>query len=231
MARFRTVFLLISLLSAATGTILAQDGEDSVVAEPYAIEGIVDALSLLDTDGQEYGLHSFSDADGVILIFTGNTCPCAEGYETRINWLDKTYKAKGWPVLAVNSNKAERQHGDGFEDMKQQALEGSWTYPYLIDEDQELAKAYGALRTPHAFVLQRVGEDFKLIYEGAIDNRPYDAYRVTRHYVAEVIEAAIKGNRPPIRQVPPAGCAIEGISELPRECPIESKIARKVGQQ
>lgn len=210
---------------------LAQDGEDSVLVEPYAIEGIVDAFSLRATDGQKYGLHSFRDADGLILVFTGNTCPCAEGYETRINWLDRTYKAKGWPVLAVNSNKAERKHGDGFEDMKKQALEGNWTYPYLIDEDQELAKAYGALRTPHAFVLQRVGEDFKLIYEGAIDNRPYDAYRVTRHYVAEVIEAAIKGHRPPIRQIPPAGCAIEGISELPRECPIESKIARKVGQQ
>src|ERR1700691_5632997 len=113
-------------------------------------------------------LSDFKTAKGFIVVFTCNHCPFAKAYEDRIIALDTKYKAKGYPVIAINPNDPTAVAEDNFETMQQRAKAKNYAFPYLVDETQNIAKTYGATRTPHVFVLQKSGTDYIVKYEGAI---------------------------------------------------------------
>lgn len=128
-------------------------------------------FKLKNIDGKMLSMADYKAAKGFIVIFTCNHCPYSVAYEDRIIALDKKFKAMGYPVIAINPNDPKMYPDDSFEGMKKRAKEKGFTFPYLMDETQEIAKTYGASRTPHVFFLEKESKDNLIVrYIGSIDN-------------------------------------------------------------
>lgn len=165
---------------------------------------------LKNVDGQEISLYNYKPAEkGAIVIFTCNHCPYAIAYEDRIIALDKEFRAKGYPVIAINSNDPVLSPEDSFEKMIIRAKEKEYTFPYLFDSSQEIYKTYGAKRTPHIFLLQKRGNDFIVEYIGAIDDNYKDASAVTQKYLSEAVYALLDGKKPDPDFTKAIGCTIK----------------------
>lgn len=172
----------------------------------YKIGDTAIDFNLKNVDGKNISLQNFKDAKGYIVIFTCNHCPFSKMYEKRILELDKLYKSKGFPVLAINSNDAVKVPDDSFEEMVKLAKKQKYTFPYLHDETQEIAKAYGATRTPHVFVLDK---NFKVQYIGAIDNDAENEKKDKTNYVQNAVNNLLKGKQPEVTETKAIGCTIK----------------------
>jgi peroxiredoxin len=150
-------------------------------------------FKLKNIDGKMVQLSDYKDAKGFIVIFTCNHCPFSKAYEDRINALDKMYAAKGYPVIAINSNDAVSHPEDSYDKMIERAKEKNFTFPYLVDESQNVAKQYGAARTPHVYILAKEGKDLKVKYIGAIDDNSDDATAVKEKYVEKAVNNLLAG--------------------------------------
>ncbi len=162
-------------------------------------------------DDKEHSLEDLSSRDVVVVAFTCNTCPYAVDYEGRINELAKKYAAEDSKVavVAINVNKVT---GDLMPAMKERVEKQSLVYPYLYDETQQIAKAFGAARTPEFFVLDK---NRKVVYMGAFDDNTKEA-EVKKHYVEDAIAAALQGQPAPVAETPPVGCAVRYARERKR---------------
>jgi peroxiredoxin len=170
----------------------------------------VNNFSLMNVDGKMVTMNaSDSDIEGYILIFTCNHCPYSVLYEDRIIELDKKFKGQGYPVLAINPNDPKQYEDDSFEHMKVRADEKGFTFPYLVDETQSVASAFGATRTPHVFLVQKVGSDFVLQYMGAIDDSARDEEAIEELYVENAINALKNGQKIKENSTKAIGCSIK----------------------
>jgi len=176
---------------------------------PYGIGDTVNDFKLKNTDGKFVSLSDYKGEKGVIVIFDCNTCPFSKAYNERIMSLNKKYAAQGFPVVAINANDPQVSPGDSYEEMVKQAKEKNYDFPYLIDETQSVAKAFGATNTPHVFVLQRTGNTFKVAYIGAIDNNARDASAADKKYVEDAVEALINGKEVATTKTKAIGCGIK----------------------
>jgi peroxiredoxin len=160
-------------------------------------------IDLPGCDDKSYSLKDFDRRDVIVLVFTCNSCPYAVDYEERINRLASKYEAADARVgvVAINVNKIE---ADLLPSMKQRSQERDFKFPYLFDETQQIAKAYGAGRTPEFFVIDRKR---KIVYMGAMDDSTKEA-NVQKRYVEDAIEATLAGKPISITETPPVGCAI-----------------------
>jgi peroxiredoxin len=123
--------------------------------------------------------------------------------------LDRKYRQKGYPVIAINSNDTDLKPEDSLEGMKERAGEKGFTFPYLKDENQEVCKAYGATKTPHAFVLQKSGDGLRVAYIGAIDDNYMDSDDVKEPYLANAVDALLAGKKPDPGFTKAIGCSIK----------------------
>ncbi len=180
---------------------------------PLSGIGVGDYVSdfkLPSTEGKMVSMGDYTDAKGFIIIFTCNTCPYAKAYESRIVELDKSYAPKGFPVIAINPNDLEKQPGDSMEEMKKRATNKGFTFAYLRDDSQSVAKAFGATKTPHVYLLNKesVGK-YKVEYMGAIDDSANDPSDVSETYVEDAIKALLKGEKPKETEKRAIGCTIK----------------------
>lgn len=152
-------------------------------------------------DGKEHALADFADADAVIVAFTCNSCPYAVDVEDRLIALAAAAAEKKVAVVAINVNKVP---ADSLEKMAERAKEKSFNFPYLFDDTQQIARDYGASRTPEFFVLNK---DRKIVYMGALDDSP-DGKKVTKTYVNDALAAALAGKEPEVKETVPIGCGI-----------------------
>jgi peroxiredoxin len=172
----------------------------------------VDDFNLKNVDGSYYSLKNEKNAKGFIVIFTCNHCPFSQLYEQRIIALDNTYRPQGFPVVAINPNDAQKVPEDSYEAMVKRARDLRFPFPYLHDETQQTARQFGALRTPHVFILIKDKENknaFKVAYIGAIDDDPEDVKTNKIKYVEEAVNALLKGKQPKIQQTKAIGCTIK----------------------
>lgn len=172
----------------------------------YQIGEQADDFSLKNTDGKNVALKDYKDAKGYLVIFTCNHCPYAKMYEDRIIDLHKTFSAQGYPVVAINPNDPAIQPDDSFEKMQERAKEKSYTFAYLFDETQDVARKFGATKTPHVFILDK---DRKVRYIGAIDDNAQDAQQVSKTYVAEAIKELQKEMPITTTSTKAVGCSIK----------------------
>lgn len=172
----------------------------------YEIGDVVADFSLKNVDGKAVSMEGFSDAKGYIIVFTCNTCPVAKAYEARIKELDKAYKAKGYPVIAINPNDPEVQ-GEAFEAMQKRAKDQGYTYPYLMDPEHRVTKLFGATRTPHVFVVEKTSEGNVLQYIGAIDNSTEG--EPSNLFVQTAVDDLLAGNKPTTNFTKAVGCTIK----------------------
>lgn len=169
----------------------------------------VQNFSLKNVNGKMVSLTDYKDKEGVIVVFTCNHCPYAKAYESRIMDLDKKFASKGYPVLAINPNDPVKEPSDSYESMQSRAKEMSYSFPYLFDDTQDVAKAFGANRTPHVFLLQNVNGKFKVAYIGAIDDNLDDAAAAQNKYVENAIASLKKGEKPSPEFTKAIGCTIK----------------------
>ncbi|MEQ9402520.1 MAG: thioredoxin family protein [Cyclobacteriaceae bacterium] len=176
----------------------------------YGVGDYAKDFKLTNIDGKQVSLGDYADAKGFIVIFTCNTCPYAKAYESRIIDLDKNFAGKGFPVVAINPNDVTKQPGDSMDEMKKRASDKGYSFPYLRDDSQEVAKAFGATKTPHVYLLNKEAADkYKVEFIGAIDNSPNDPSDVSERYVEDAIDALLKGNKPSVTEKRAIGCTIK----------------------
>lgn len=174
----------------------------------YDVGDNVKDFKLKNIDGKMISLSAYAQK-GAIIIFDCNTCPYSKAYNQRIISLDKKFKAIGFPVIAINANDPGISPGDSFDEMVSLAKKKSYEFPYLFDETQEVAKAFGASNTPHVFVVKKASDNFTVAYIGAIDNNSRDEKSADKKYVEDAVNALVDGKPVSTPKTKAIGCGIK----------------------
>ena len=182
--------------------------EDSNI-KGYEIGDIATDFKLQNVDGAMVSLSNYPDAKGFVVIFTCNHCPYSKAYEDRIIAIDKEYKKKGYPVIAINPNNPEKYPDDSFAKMKVRSKEKGFTFPYLFDAKQNIYPQYGATKTPHVFLLNKENNKNVVKYIGAIDGNYQDANAVKNHFLKEALNQLISGQEIKNKTTVAIGCSIK----------------------
>lgn len=182
---------------------------NKTINEGYKIGDIAENFSLKNIDGKTVSLTDYKKSKGVIVVFTCNTCPFAVAYEDRIIDLDKKYAKKGFPVVAIMPNNTSIKPGDNLEAMQERAASKGFTFPYLIDESQDVFPKYGATKTPHVFLLENTKKGFEVKYIGAIDDNYQDPTAVKTKYVENAVDALLEGKQIEQTETKAIGCSIK----------------------
>ena len=154
-------------------------------------------------DGRDHSLADLADKQVVVVVFTCNSCPIAVDYENRIIAIAKQFAGPAGKaaLVAINVNRIPE---DSFEKMKERAEKKGFPFPYLFDESQQIARAYGANFTPEFFVLDR---DRKVVYMGGMDDNS-NPDKVMATYLKPAIEAALTGKPPTTTETAARGCRV-----------------------
>jgi hypothetical protein len=142
----------------------------------------------------------------VALIFTCNHYPCARAWKDRIVQIQDDYGNRGAQVRAISSNDPQKYPYDSFPKMKERALEKGFNFPYLYDASQQVARTYGAERTPEVFLF---GKNRRLLYHGTVDDNYDDPQAIENHYLRDALDAALADQEPAVAQTRPIGCTIK----------------------
>lgn len=155
------------------------------------------SFKAVGVEGKTYTLASVKDAKATVICFTCNQCPVAVAYEDRFIEFAKEYESQGVKFLAINVN-----YNEDLEAMKQRAEEKGFPFPYAFDETGDSARAYGARRTPHLFLLDANG---KIVYQGAFDD---DMVNPKESYLVDAVDAVLAGKKPELTKTTAVGCGI-----------------------
>lgn len=178
-------------------------------SEGYKVGDTVQDFKLKNVDGKLVSLADKKDVKGYIIAFTCNTCPVAKAYESRIVALNEQFAAKGYPVVAIQANDAERSPGDSYSAMQERSKTKGYAFPYLYDESQAVARAFGATNTPHMFVVKKEGSQYRVAYIGAIDNNQRDASAADKKYVEAAVNELLAGKPVTTPSARAVGCGIK----------------------
>ena len=165
-------------------------------APPFALPAV---------GGEHVSLDRLADRAAVAHVFSCNHCPYVRAWEDRLNDIARDYAPRGVAVVAINSNDAASYPADSFDAMAQRAREKGFVFPYAQDGSQDVARAYGASRTPEVFLLD--GER-RVAYHGAIDDSP-EPEGVRISYLREALEAVLEGRRPAAEETGVVGCTVK----------------------
>ena len=175
---------------------------------------------LPDTEGGEVALADLLDAPAILVMFICNHCPFVKHVQSELARLTEAYQRRGVAVVGINANDAERYPEDGPEAMAEEARRVGYTFPYLYDASQEVAKAYGAACTPDLFVYgpasslpegaEAAAEGHVLVYRGQMDGaRPGNDVAVDGVDLRAALDAVLTGERVTAEQMPSVGCSIK----------------------
>ncbi|MBK7939642.1 MAG: thioredoxin family protein [Lewinellaceae bacterium] len=190
--------LLFALLAVATAFAPAGGG--------YKVGDKATDFSLKNVDGKMVSLAGINDAKGYIVVFTCNACPYAKAYEDRIIALHQKYAPLGYPVVAINPNDKDVQPADSYDKMKERAQAKNYPFAYVYDETQEIAKTYGATRTPHVYLLDK---ERVVKYIGAIDDNSEEPDQVKEKYLENAVDALRAGKDATVTETKAVGCSIK----------------------
>ncbi|ALJ01178.1 redoxin domain-containing protein [Rufibacter tibetensis] len=195
MKRYFTLFVALFLI----GNVFAQSG--------YRIGAKVENFTLKDAQNQAVELSNFKDAPLLAVVFTSVSCPYAKLYETRLQQLSQAYTGKGVRFVYVNTTIGLEEGSQ--TDKAQPDRPSAQTFPYLIDEGQQLSKQFGATKAPEVFVLQNSPDGFYLRYKGAIDDNPQAGNYVKQRYLANALDALLAGRSVAEAERRATGCLIK----------------------
>jgi peroxiredoxin len=163
-------------------------------------------FDLPGVDDNSHTLADYADSELVAVIFSCNHCPYVLAWEDRLIQAQRDYADKGVQFILINSNDPARYAVDDFPHMKTHAQEKGFPFPYLFDESQEIARAYGAGYTPEIFLFDRAR---RLQYHGAPDDNYDNPKAVRSRYLRDALDALLAGQPPAVAQTPPVGCTIK----------------------
>jgi thioredoxin-related protein len=167
-------------------------------------------IKMKTTDGKEISLNDVKSKNGLLVMFSCNTCPYVIKNQERTKEVCSFAAKKGIGVAILNSNEATRGGSDSYEDMKDYAKEQGYQWNYAVDKNSELADAFGATRTPEVFLFDKAG---KLVYHGAIDDNPSDAGSVSRKHLMVAMDEMLEGKEVSQKKSRSVGCGIKRLGD------------------
>jgi len=172
----------------------------------FALYAVAPDFNLPGVDGENYSLNRFSEKSILVIIFSCNHCPYVKAYEDRIIALQTEFQDKGVAFVAINANETKLHPEDTFEKMVIRAREKKFNFPYLRDEDQKVAEAYGAHYTPEIFLFDAKRQ---LQYTGKIDDNWQNPKEVKVQYLRDAILAVLTGSQIASPETHAIGCTIK----------------------
>ena len=164
------------------------------------------AFQMNSVDGKKYSLQDFKGAKALLVMFICNHCPYVQAVEDRILQLQRDYAPRGVHLVGICSNDPTDYPDDRPEKLLQRWRQKEYGFPYLIDESQEVAKAYGAVCTPDLYLFDG---NANLFYHGRIDDNWQESGKVQRRELAEALDRLLARKAPPEEQWPSMGCSIK----------------------
>ena len=166
-------------------------------APPFSLPGV---------DGKTWSLADFAASPYLVVTFWCNHCPYVQAWEGRAIQLQNAYGEKGVRFVMINANETENYPDDRFDRMVERAKAKRYPFPYLRDDSQQVARAYGALVTPHPMLF---GPDRRLLFQGRIDDNHDRPDRVRHHFLREALDAALAGKQIAKAELPVLGCSVK----------------------
>jgi peroxiredoxin len=163
-------------------------------------------FTLPGTDDLNHALSDYCDNAVLVLIFSCNHCPYVRAWEDRMIEIQSDYEHRGVQLIVINANDVTKYPEDSFPKMKERVKNKGYNFPYLYDETQEVARSYGAERTPEVFVFD---QQRTLRYHGAIDDNFQEPDNVSKTYLRDTLDALLAGETPPMAETRPVGCTIK----------------------
>lgn len=159
-----------------------------------------------DVSGKMITMKEVSAENGLLVVFSCNTCPWVARWEDRYNPIAELAKENGIGMIALNPNASSRDRGDSFEDMQERAKDSQYSFYYALDEQSKIAEAFGASHTPHVFLFN---SDMELVYRGAIDDNARSAAEVEKPYLKNAISELAAGEEIKTQTSKSLGCTIK----------------------
>jgi len=182
--------MVIGVASASAQVVVVPAGHgvlEDIEITQLAMGDSAPQFELFGVDFRYHSLKMYEDRKAVVVVFICNHCPVCVAYEDTLVELANKYQKKGVQFLAINPNPADKVAADAFPQMIERARKKGFPFPYLYDETQKTARAYGPDRTPHVFVF---GQERTLVYKGSVDNHHNAPF-----YLADALEAVLEGKK------------------------------------
>jgi peroxiredoxin len=162
-------------------------------------------VKMKNVDGKDISIADVAGPKGTLVVFTCNHCPFAKAWQSRLVEIGNAYQAKGIGVIAINPNDPTSYEEDSFAVMQERVKQNGEQFPYVVDGTSNVARDFGATKTPEAFLFDKEG---KLVYHGAIDDDK-DASKVTKQYLHDALDELIGGQPVQMSETKSVGCGIK----------------------
>jgi peroxiredoxin len=166
------------------------------------------SVKMLDVSGKKLSLSDVKGENGLLVVFSSNTCPWVLAWEDRYLEIAKLAKQKNIGMIAINSNEASRKKEDSYAEMQKHAKDKGYTFPYVVDTNHRLADEYGATKTPHIYLFDK---NNTLVYRGAIDDSAKDLSKIENRYLSDAINAMTSGASIKTTTSKALGCTIKRV--------------------
>jgi len=210
----KSSFSLLTLVLFSAVSSFAQKPEPPAIIE-IGVKAPLSDLKMPSTNGRELTLNDIKEKNGLLVIFSCNTCPFVVGngekslgWEGRYTEYQLQCASNGLGMVLVNSNEAKREAGDNLDDMKKRAMENAYRSYYVLDENHKLADAFGARTTPHVFLFDA---NMNLVYKGAIDDSPDSPDKVKEFWLRDAINNLVNGKPIAPNATKQMGCSIKRV--------------------
>lgn len=163
-------------------------------------------IKMLDVSGEQVSIDDIKKENGVLVLFSCNTCPFVMRWEERYPGFKEYADKYGVGMIVLNSNYQNRDGDDSYQAMKKKANEKNYNFHYVVDEDSRIANAFGGQTTPHAFLFN---SDMELVYKGAVDDNYKSEKEVKSAYLKDAIKSVATGKEVAVAESKPVGCSIK----------------------
>ncbi|HPC82890.1 MAG TPA: thioredoxin family protein [Thermoanaerobaculaceae bacterium] len=163
-------------------------------------------VKMKNVDGREVSIASVKGARGTLVVFTCNHCPYVKAWEGRLTMLGNAAPEMGIGAIFINSNDPQKYPEDSYENMQARAAKLGLKIPYVVDATSDVARAFGAGKTPEVFLFDAAG---KLVYHGTVDDNSEKPDEVTKLYLKEALSAVAEGRVPAVQETKALGCSIK----------------------
>jgi peroxiredoxin len=193
--------LFIFLLVLACVPALASKGTFGIGSKAMLTD-----VKMLDVSGKKVSLSDVAGQNGLLVMFSSNTCPFVIQWQDRYNEMKKWADQNKVGMIVLNSNYANRDGVDSYEEMQKLARNSGYKFHYVVDENSQIANAFGGQTTPHVFLFDK---DMELVYKGAIDDNYKSAKDVKNNYVKNALTSLSNGKEVAVAETKPVGCSIK----------------------
>jgi len=195
--------LLVLLMVVLTVPVIASTGNGQI---GIGGEAEYTDVKMKAVSGEKVSLSDVAKDNGLIVLFSCNTCPFVKRWESRYPQIKEWADNNDVGMIVLNSNYQNRDGVDSFDAMKKHAEEKDYHFHYVVDEESKIANAFGGQTTPHAFLFDK---NMKLVYKGAIDDNYKSADEVQKHYLKDAVVSLGNGGEIAVSETKPMGCSIK----------------------